>query len=162
VSIVGDGRLLHERESWLKDKGVNKLGIEQKLFDSAVELIQKRYPSGWGGVAAMYTNNGHILTSVAPKVINASTELCMETGAICEAHKLNEVVTHSICVVRDDENSEFKVLTPCGVCQERLFYWGESVKAAVYSANGELDFKTLKEIQPYHWSHAYPDETLRE
>ncbi|WAH35882.1 cytidine deaminase [Alicyclobacillus dauci] len=133
------------------------MNIEQKLFESAVELIQKRYPSGWGGAAAMYTKGGHILTSVAPDVIVASTELCMETGAICEAHKLNDEVTHSICVTRDDENSKFKVLTPCGVCQERLFYWGGNVKAAVYSESGDLIFKTLKEIQPYHWAKAYPE-----
>lgn len=129
--------------------------VEQKLYDAAVELIKNRYPHGWGGAAAMYTSNGHILTSVAPEGINASTELCIETGAICEAHKLNEAVTLSICVVRDDEKSNFKVLTPCGVCQERLFYWGENVKAAVHLASGELVFKRLKEIQPYHWSNAY-------
>lgn len=39
----------------------------------------------------------------------------------------NVKVTHCICVVRDDENSEFKILTPCGICQERLRYWGEDV-----------------------------------
>ncbi|MHB1629383.1 MAG: cytidine deaminase [Bacilli bacterium] len=131
--------------------------VEQKLYDAAVELIKKRYAKGWGGAAAMYTSKGHILTSVAPEGINASTELCIETGAICEAHKLNEAITHSVCVVRDDEKSSFKVLTPCGVCQERLFYWGENVKTAVYSASSELIFKSLKEIQPYHWSHAYPN-----
>ncbi len=94
-----------------------------------------------------------MLTSVAPDVINASTELCM--GAILEAHKRNTKVTHTVCVVRDDENAEFTVLTPCGVCQERLFYWGENVKAAVTNPSGKLEYKTLKEIQPYHWYKAY-------
>ncbi|MEY9978816.1 cytidine deaminase [Lysinibacillus sp. RC79] len=131
------------------------MDIEQKLYQSAVELIEKRYPSGWGGAAALYTEDGQILTSVAPDVINASTELCMETGAILEAHKLNTKVTHSICVARENENSVFTVLTPCGVCQERFFYWGENVKAAITNPNGELIFKTLKEIQPYHWYKAY-------
>ncbi|MFF2177863.1 cytidine deaminase [Lysinibacillus sp. NPDC058147] len=131
------------------------MDIERKLYQSAVELIEKRYPSGWGGAAAMYTEDGQILTSVAPEVINASTELCMETGAILEAHKLNTKVTHSICIARENENSVFTVLTPCGVCQERLFYWGENVKAAITNPNGELIFKTLKEIQPYHWYKAY-------
>lgn len=79
-----------------------EMNIEQALFEAAVQLIQKRYPTGWGGAAAMYTEDGTILTSVAPEVLNASTELCMETGAICEAHKLQKVVTHTICVVRDD------------------------------------------------------------
>lgn len=131
------------------------MDIEQKLYQSAIDLIEKRYPSGWGGAAAMYTEDGQILTSIAPDVINASTELCIETGAILEAHKLNTKVTHSICVVREDEKSKFTILTPCGVCQERLFYWGESVKAAVTNQNGKLEYKTLKEIQPYHWYKAY-------
>ncbi|SCZ11810.1 cytidine deaminase [Lysinibacillus sp. TC-37] len=48
-----------------------------------------------------------------------ATELCMGTGAILEAHQFNTKVTHSICVARESEKSE---LTPCGVCQERLFY----------------------------------------
>lgn len=55
------------------------MNIEQKLYDTAVDLIKKRYPTGWGGAAAMYTEDGRILTSVAPEVINASTELCIET-----------------------------------------------------------------------------------
>ncbi|KZZ84475.1 MULTISPECIES: cytidine deaminase [Bacillaceae] len=131
------------------------MNIERQLYQSAIDLIEKRYPTGWGGAAAMYTENGQILTSVAPEVINASTELCMETGAILEAHKLNTKVTHTICVVREDEKSEFTVLTPCGVCQERLFYWGENVQAAVTNTNGILEYKTLKEIQPYHWHKAY-------
>ncbi len=98
------------------------MDIEKKLYDSAVELIKEKYPSDWGGAAAMALEDDTILTSIAPEVIVASTELCIETGAILEAHKLGKKVTHSICVVRDDEHSEFKVLSPCGVCQERLIY----------------------------------------
>ncbi|GGE02942.1 cytidine deaminase [Paenibacillus nasutitermitis] len=131
------------------------MNIEQMLYQAAIELIERRYPTGWGGAAAMYTVNSDILTSVAPEVINASTELCIETGAILEAHKLNAKITHSVCVVRDNEQEVFKVLTPCGVCQERLFYWGSGVKAAVYTPDGSLQYKTLTEIQPYHWYNAY-------
>jgi cytidine deaminase len=131
------------------------MNIERTLFEAAIALIEKRYPTGWGGAAAMFTKNGEILTSVSPEIINASTELCIETGAILEAHKLATEVTHSICVVRDDENSEYKVLTPCGICQERLFYWGASVKVGIYQSEGGLQFKTLKEVQPFHWYEAY-------
>jgi cytidine deaminase len=70
--------------------------VEQKLYQSAIDLIEKRYHTGWGGAAAMYTEDGQILTSVSPETINASTELCIETGAILEAHKLNTKVTHTI------------------------------------------------------------------
>lgn len=131
------------------------MDIEQKLYQSAIDLVEKRYTSGWGGAAAMYTDDGRILTSVSPDVLVASTELCIETGAILDAHKLDTKVTHTVCVVREDEYSEFKVLTPCGVCQERLFYWGENVKAAITNTSGDLEYKTLKEIQPFHWYQAY-------
>ncbi|MED1603562.1 cytidine deaminase [Alkalihalophilus marmarensis] len=133
------------------------MDIERRIYNAAIDLIKQRYPSNWGGAAAMYTEDGQILTSVAPDVIVASTELCIETGAILEAHKLNTKVTHTVCVVREDENADFKILTPCGVCQERLFYWGDNVKAAVTNRTGELDYKTLKEIQPHHWYKAYQE-----
>ena len=125
--------------------------VKEILFAAAVTLIEKRYPIGWGGAAAAYTNNDMILTSVAPDVINASTELCIETGAILEAHKLEVSITDIICVVREDEKSEYKVLAPCGICQERLFYWGSEVRAGTNIEEGKIDVKTLEELQPYHW-----------
>ncbi|MER2001531.1 MAG: cytidine deaminase [Carnobacterium inhibens] len=131
------------------------MNIEKDLYEAAVQLIEERYPIGWGGAAAMYTKDNQILTSVSPDVLNASTELCMETGSILEAHKLNVPVTHSICIVRDDEKAPFKILTPCGTCQERLVYWGSEVKAAVTTKNNDLIFKRLEELQPYHWLNAY-------
>jgi cytidine deaminase len=134
------------------------MDIEQWLLQAAIELIERRYPTGWGGAAAIATGHHGILTSVAPETINASTELCIETGAILEAHKWKATITHSLCVVRDHEHERFKILTPCGICQERLFYWGAAVKAAVTTPDGNLQFKTLAEIQPYHWHNAYKNE----
>ncbi|WP_407370636.1 cytidine deaminase [Carnobacterium sp.] len=131
------------------------MNIEETIYQAAILLIEKRYPKGWGGAAAMYTKNNQILTSVSPDVLNASTELCMETGSILEAHKLDTFVTHSICVVRENENAPFKILTPCGTCQERLVYWGSDVKAAITTKDNDLLFKTLKELQPHHWLEAY-------
>ncbi|WP_252312503.1 cytidine deaminase [Sinobaca sp. H24] len=129
------------------------------LYKEAADLVEKKYPSGWGGAAAIRLEDGTVLTSIAPEVINAATELCMETGAILEAHKLGQKVTHSLCIARDDEQSAFEVLSPCGICQERLFYWGADVKAAVtIPGKNEIIFKTLAEIQPYHWTAALNQE----
>lgn len=96
---------------------------------------------------------------MAIEVFNASAELCIETGAICEAHKWNAKVTHCICVVRDDEHSEFKVLTPCGICQERLRYWGEDVLVGVTTKDRSLKYVRLGELMPYYWGRAYEDGT---
>lgn len=42
-------------------------------FSNYIIFELLKYTSGWGGAAAMYTQHGQILTSVAPEVINAST-----------------------------------------------------------------------------------------
>ena len=62
--------------------------------------------------------------------------------------------------MRNYETSEFRVLSPCGICQERLRYWGEDVQVAVTNKEEKLRFVELKELQPYHWTKAYPDEEL--
>lgn len=126
--------------------------IEKELYQAAVELVNMRYPSGWGGAAAIRTESGKILTSVAPDTQNDALSLCMEVGAYLEAHKLNERVTHSLCLCRENENYEFLILSPCGVCQERLVHWGGDVKAAITTSDNALVFKTIRELMPHHWS----------
>lgn len=126
--------------------------IEKDLYNAAVQLIESRYPAGWGGAAAVRTASGKILTSIAPDVKNDALSLCMEVGAYLEAHKLNDAVTHSLCLCRKDEQSEFLILSPCGVCQERLVHWGGDVKAAISTKGNELVFKTIRELMPHHWS----------
>ncbi|RYY04789.1 MAG: cytidine deaminase [Gammaproteobacteria bacterium] len=128
--------------------------MEEILFKAAKQLIASRYPSGWGGSAALATESGKILTSVAPDTKNDALSLCMEVGSCLEAHKLNERVTHSICIYRESETSNFVILTPCGICQERLSHWGGNVSVAVSNPENRLVFKSLRELMPFHWSIA--------
>lgn len=134
--------------------------IEEEMYHRAVELIEKRYPVGWGGAGVVHTTNGHYYTSVSIETANASAILCIETGAMLEAHKYNEKVTHCMCLVRDDETSPYKVLSPCGICQERLRFWGEDVQVAVTSKEESILFVPLSALQPYHWTKAYPASEL--
>lgn len=128
------------------------MNIELELFEAARALIVSRYPKGWGGAAAVRTASGRILTSVAPDTKNDALSLCMEVGAFLEAHKLNEAVTHSLCIFRESEQGSFRVLSPCGICQERLVHWGGGVLVAVSNFENALVFKQIRELQPYHWS----------
>lgn len=139
---------------------MDNCSIEKKMYETAIELIEKRYPVGWGGAAVIHTANGNYFTSVALDTANGGAQLCIEVGAMCEAYKYNEKVTHCLCVVRDDEKSPYKVLSPCGICQERLRYWGTDVLVGVTAADTDLLFVKLSELQPYHWTDAYPAETL--
>ena len=134
--------------------------IENEMYRRAVELIETRYPVGWGGAGVVHTSNGNYYTSVSIETANASAVLCIETGAMLEAHKFNEKVTHCMCLVRKDEKSPYQILSPCGICQERLRYWGEDVQVAVTTEEEKIKFVQLKELQPYHWTKAYPAEEL--
>ncbi len=131
------------------------MSIETSLYQAATNLIESRYPIGWGGAAAIGLNDGHILTSVAPDTDFDALSLCMEVGSYLEAHKLNKEVTHSLCVFRDNEKSPFKILSPCGICQERLRFWGPDVKVAITNPKNAPLFVRLSELQTHHWSTAY-------
>ena len=127
------------------------MNIEKEMFEKAVIFLNKRYGENKaGGVAILRIETGEYLISVWPEVNNSSADLCAEVGAICEAHKLNKKVTHSLCVCRQNDNEPYKILTPCGICQERLMFWGKDVKCANSTKDNRLVFKKLEEIQPYY------------
>ena len=91
---------------------------------------------------------------------NPSASLCHETGAICEAHKLQEPVTASVCVSREDGRSPFVILPPCGICCERLAFWGAEVEVAVPDPNdlSRWKVKRLREVIPHYWGDPWLPE----
>lgn len=131
--------------------------LDQALVNAAVELLERRFPASDGIAAALYTEDGDILTSVFFEPDWGGGGLCAETGAICEAEKLNKRVTASVCVSRLSGDSPIVILTPCGICQERLFHWGEEVEVAVPDPQDPTKWqaRTLKEVQPYYWVNAF-------
>ena len=105
--------------------------LDQNLVDAARGLLESRFPGEEGIAAAMYTDDGAVLTGVFFEPEWGSGMLCAETGAMCEAEKLGKRVTASVCVSRLSGEAPVLILTPCGICQERLFHWGAGVEVAV-------------------------------
>lgn len=135
--------------------------INQKLLDAAIKLIEVRYPEGnWKGAAAVYTESGKIITSTSPLMPLAATDVCHETGAICEAHKLNESIVACVCLSR--VNGKFHILAPCGICQERLYLWGPDVEVAVplVTNTTKYEVKKLSEVHPYYWKNGFKEDVL--
>jgi cytidine deaminase len=130
--------------------------IDQQLVDAAIEQALKRFPEGYAGAAALYTEDGAILTSVCFDSPNECANLCHETGAICEANRLELKVTASVCVSRSEPGEPFIILTPCGICQERLALWGNAVEVAVPNLQDptQWEVKTLRQVQPHYWGNA--------
>lgn len=131
--------------------------LDQALVDVATDLLEKRFPAAEGIAAAMYTDDGLILTSVVFEPEWGGGGLCAETGAICEAVKLDKRITASVCVSRLSGDGPIVILTPCGICQERLFHWGGTVEVATPDPQDARKWqaKTLNEVQPYYWVKAF-------
>ena len=132
--------------------------ITQPLIDAALQLAAQRWPNREAGAAALLTATGRILTSTYAESPNPAACLCHETGAICEAHKLNEAVTASVYVSREDANAPFIILPPCGICCERLAFWGGEVEIAIPDSKNPTQWKmqTLREIMPHYWQKPWP------
>lgn len=141
---------------------MNDRELIQTMYEKAVAFVQRRFPQGWGGCAVMYTEDGQFLTSVYLESFNASAGLCMETGAMCEAQKYGLKITHTLCISRANENKDFRILTPCGICQERLRFWGGNVKAAVTNPGNDLLFRTLDELSSHYWGNAFSEKEKEE
>ncbi len=127
-----------------------------KLYDFANEKMVEMYPDGWGCCCAVYTDKGNIYYSKYFDGISESVALCFETGAILEVYNKDEKITHSVSLIRNEDSDKVNVVVPCGVCQERLFTYGEDVNIA-YTDDGsdELKVATLKELNPHHWFNLY-------
>ncbi|MCT4388781.1 MULTISPECIES: cytidine deaminase [Leuconostoc] len=127
-----------------------------KLFDSISKTIDKHYPEGWGGAAGVLLENGDILTSISPEFPNAASSVCMELGSYIQAATLDQKITHTLCLVRENEHDSLTVLTPCGICQERLNFWGNTTQCGIeILPNGEIHYISLADLQPFHWSRVY-------
>lgn len=133
------------------------MALDQRLVDAAVELLERRFPGSGGVAAAMYTDGGQILTGVTFDPEWGGGGLCAEAGPVCEAVKLGRRVVASACVSRLAAGAPVVILTPCGICQERLFHWGPGVEVAVPHPDDPTRWvaRTLAEVQPFHWVKVY-------
>jgi len=129
--------------------------LDQRLVDAAISQALGRFAIGYAGAAAIYIEDGQILTSVCFDTHNEIANLCHEAGAYCEANRQGLRVTASVCVSRATPEDPFIILTPCGICQERLAKWGMNVEVAAPNASNASDWKsmTLKDVQPYYWGY---------
>ena len=133
---------------------MDDIKIGKEMYQKAIDFMDYRYGvNKAGGVAVLRIETDEYLISIWDEEVNENAYLCAEVGAICEAHKLNKKVTHSLCVCRQNDGESRKIVSPCGICQERLFYWGNDVKCAITNDNNDIIFKTLKELQPYYWNN---------
>jgi cytidine deaminase len=133
--------------------------VDQNLVDAAINLLKSYFPGNGGVAAAMYTDDGDLLTGVVFDPEWGGGGLCAETLPILEAVKRKNNIVATVCVGRLDGDSPVMILTPCGICQERLFHFGSTVQVGVPSAGDSTRWqvKSLAEVQPFYWVRAYDE-----
>jgi cytidine deaminase len=133
--------------------------LDQSLVHAAIQQALSRFPTGYAGAAAVRTETGRVITSVSFDPPNSGAALCHEAGAYCEANRLGEAVIASVCVSRSSPDRPFFILSPCGICQERLALWGPNVEVAVAVPGqpSKWQSRRLAEIQPHYWRNAVQD-----
>lgn len=135
-------------------------GRLQAVADACRALITERFAGDQeAGAAAMLLADGTILTGTAPEVLNPSVETCHELEPFAAAYRLGQPILASICLHRRGDGS-FVVLSPCGVCRERLAIHGPDVHVAVTTPNDPtvVNWEPLSAVLPRYWMTAFPDE----
>ena len=127
--------------------------------DACRSLISDRFDGDEGrGAAAMLLDDGTVLTGTAPDAINSSVEVCHEIEPYCAAFRLGRSIVASVCLYRE-RGGRTVVLSPCGVCRERLAVHGPEVLVAVAAEDPTMVvWKRLKEVLPNYWMTVFPDE----
>lgn len=127
--------------------------LDQQLVDAAIAEIERRFPNEIGIAAALYTSQGEILTGVRFRIEYGPGRLCAETEPMLNAHRHGKRITASVCLYRDPLDGRYLVLSPCGLCQERLLYWGKDVEVAVPDPHDPACWisRTLHDLVPHYW-----------
>lgn len=107
----------------------------------------------------MLVDDGSVLTGTSPNFLNSSTDVCHEIEPYAAAFRLNRRIRASLCLHRMPDGT-FVVLSPCGVCRERLAVHGPDVKLGVPRDGepSEIQWVSLREALPHYWLSVFPEE----
>ena len=152
-------------EGWcaISQRSFEGPGVEA-LVAAARAQLDERFAGAGGIAAAALTDGGTVLTGVVFDPDWGGGGLCAETGPLLEAHRRNEKIIAIACVGRLSADDPSVILSPCGICKERLFAWGGAVRIAVPMPEDPARpmERTLDELQPFYWVRAYERRDARQ
>lgn len=125
----------------------------ERVVDTCRELLETRFPGKPDcGAAAVLLGDGSILTGTSPEFPNPSTTVCHETEPYLAAFRLNQPILASVCLHRTEDDC-FVVLSPCGICRERLMMYGPEPLLGVPAPEDSTQVRWvhLGNMLPHYW-----------
>jgi cytidine deaminase len=130
----------------------------RETVDACRSLLEERFPDGdSNGASAMLLDDGTIETGTAPVAVNPAVQVCHETEPYLAAFRLGRRILASVCLHR--EEGSILVLSPCGVCRERLAAHGPDLLMAVPEPEdpGQVSWRPLSALLPSYWPIVFDD-----
>lgn len=118
----------------------------RELIQKAKEIIEKRYKKGYHSVgAAVKTKSGKIYTGIS--INSQKVDICAEWSAISTVLSENDDEIEMVVAVKRNDNGDFEILPPCGLCRELYSTYCPFTKVII----SETETVGAEELLPNAW-----------
>lgn len=127
---------------------------DRELIEKAKNIIAEYYNYGKHHIgAALRTKSDKIFTAVHIEAYIGRVTVCAEAVVLGKAISEGEKAFDTIVAVKhpDEQNKEFRVVSPCGICRELISDYGENIKV-IFSDKGKIKKARVLELLPYKFT----------
>ncbi len=137
---------------------------EQKLFQSAVEALEKSYApySKFNVGCSVLLENGEVVSGANQEVASYPVCICAEGVALSTVSSMHpNVGIRSMFIVARNENGMVnELIAPCGVCRQRIVEYETRQNSGIQlllkaSGNAVVRFASAKDILPFAFGAAH-------
>jgi cytidine deaminase len=118
----------------------------KKLIEIADEARKNSYSpySNFSVGAALLTKSGKVYTGTNVENASYSPTICAESSAIVKAVSEGEMAYEAVAVI----SSAHDYTTPCGVCRQRIFEFGEDIMVICAKNPDDYIKMSISELLP--------------
>src|SRR5712692_1116586 len=123
---------------------------DEQLIEVATALIATRGEVGRHHIAsALLTADGRTFKGLHISAVVGTCSICAEAVAIGQAQLEGPASIKTIVSVRKnfDESDEYEIVSPCGLCRERILQFGPNARVLVTGEAG-VTASAIKDLLP--------------
>ena len=124
----------------------------KELVKKAEEVRKHSYSpySGFSVGAALLTKKGNVYTGTNVENASYSPTICAESSAIVKAISEGEREFVAVAVI---SSAHDEYVTPCGVCRQRIFEFGDDIKVICAKSIDDYLEYSIDELLPRGFNH---------